>query len=156
MKLFHGTDLFQAQKIIEEGVDLKAGRKYLDFGQGFYLTPSFQQAVAWASRKSAPCVLEFDLSTNGLVIKQFESANLEWAAFVVDNRLHLSYSTAYDCIVGPMADAGVSNMYLLYKMRKLTREQAIRKLVGRSNGLQEALLNEKAVRALTFIRKVVL
>ncbi|WP_303817921.1 hypothetical protein [Selenomonas ruminantium] len=39
MKLYHGTDLFSAEQILQKGIDITAGRKGLDFGTGFYVTP---------------------------------------------------------------------------------------------------------------------
>lgn len=158
MKLYHGTDLSQAENIIKKGVDIKIGRKYLDFGQGFYLTPSFDQAKNWAGHiaVSSPCVLEFELNTVGLSVKSFNEPDLEWATFVIDNRLHFIDRVEYDCVIGPMADTGVAGMYLRFKAGNLTRERAIRIIKGKSNGKQEVLITKKAVKALTFIRKVVL
>ena len=153
MLLYHGTDIFKAENIIKNGVNVKAGRRYLDFGQGFYLTPSLKQAVNWSIRTNAPCVLEFDFNCKELNIKHFPSANREWAEFVIKNRLGMQ-TEQYDVVYGPMADTGVSFVRKNYQAHKTTFEQAVNRIIYRSDGSQVVVLREKAVKALTFIRKV--
>ncbi len=41
MKLYHGTDVFSAEKIISEGISTSVGRPFLDFGRGFMLHQSY-------------------------------------------------------------------------------------------------------------------
>lgn len=48
MKLYHGTDVFSADDILRNGIDLNASRQGLDFGAGFYVTPRLAQARVWA------------------------------------------------------------------------------------------------------------
>lgn len=43
MKLYHGSNIEIGQ------VNLQHGRKGKDFGQGFYLSPDFMQAVEFAA-----------------------------------------------------------------------------------------------------------
>jgi len=35
MILYHGTDILSAINICENGIDVRCGLKYADFGQGF-------------------------------------------------------------------------------------------------------------------------
>ena len=50
MKLYHGTNYSSAMKIVNNGIDLKYSKSYLDFGAGFYTTPSYEHAVLTAIR----------------------------------------------------------------------------------------------------------
>lgn len=154
MKLYHGTDLFSAEQILQKGIDITAGRKGLDFGTGFYVTPRLTQAIIWAKGSLAPCVLSMELDEDGLLIKGFDNPNREWAEFVVRNRLRLPVCVDYDCVYGPMADYGVSRMYAKYMANKLTVEQAIENVRQDTNGWQWVVLTEKAVKNVHDIRKV--
>lgn len=50
MKIYHGTNYSSAVNIMTNGIDLKYSKKYLDFGAGFYATPSYEHAVFSAMR----------------------------------------------------------------------------------------------------------
>lgn len=59
---YHGTNHTGAQKIIENGIKLSAGKMAQDFscGDGFYLFQSFDEALNWAGhRHGNPAVLCF-------------------------------------------------------------------------------------------------
>ena len=45
MKLYHGTISTGAENIINNGIKLDHGKPKVDFGQGFYTTPSFNFAM---------------------------------------------------------------------------------------------------------------
>ena len=154
MKLFHGTDIFSAEKIIKNGISVSIGRPFMDFGQGFYTTPRLAQAIEWARGTLAPCVLSLELDECGLEIKGFDAPTREWAEFVIQNRFGLMPPTDYDCIYGPMADSGVSRMYARYVANKLTVEEAINKVRSNTNGWQWVMLSNKAVSHISDIRKV--
>lgn len=153
MRLYHGTDLSQAENIIKKGVDVRIGRKYLDFGQGFYLTPSYIQAKTWSERRNIPCVLEFELDDTNLKTKQSYTADREWAEFVIRNRLGMPVDK-YDCVAGPMADTGVSHVRRDYLAHRITFERAVNRLIGNTLGDQIVVLREEAAKSLVFIRKV--
>lgn len=50
MKLYHGTNRSSAENIFKYGIDLKYSKPYLDFGAGFYTTPSYDHAAITAIR----------------------------------------------------------------------------------------------------------
>ena len=50
MKLYHGTNYSSAINIVDNGIDLKYSKPYLDFGAGFYTTPSYEHAATAAIR----------------------------------------------------------------------------------------------------------
>lgn len=154
MKLYHGTDIFSANDILRNGIDLTASRCGLDFGAGFYVTPRLVQARVWAEGTIAPCVLSMELDEAGLVIKGFDSPSQEWAEFVVKNRLRLPVEHNYDCVYGPMADYGVSRLYTRYRAHKVTFEEAVRQIRQDPNGWQWVVLTQRAIKNLKYIRKV--
>lgn len=108
--LYHGTSTEWGASIRANGIDLSWSRIRIktDFGQGFYTSQSYEQAMGKAVEVAAreggsPTVLEFrilnsDLANlNGL---EFPAANPLWEQFVFQNRsgapLHV-----FDYISGP-------------------------------------------------------
>ena len=105
--------------------DLSKCAKYKDFGQGFYLTSSFDQACSFAKltlRKSRtnniarpddkPTVSRFSFRTAGqpIDVQSFETANEEWLHCVVAHRkkglfpASLAAFAHCDVIVGKIAN----------------------------------------------------
>ncbi|MGN1214245.1 MAG: DUF3990 domain-containing protein, partial [Bacteroidaceae bacterium] len=108
--LFHGSYMpIQAPLV-------KAGRKKVDFGQGFYLTKLRQQAVSWArtiaerkGRNAKPTIsifmFDFEaMKSDEYRIKVFESYNLEWLEYVVDCRRGGEKQLQYDIVEGGVAN----------------------------------------------------
>ena len=76
MKLYHGTNYSSAINIVNHGIDLKYSKPYLDFGPGFYTTPSYDHAALAAIRTTQkynaknnkneePYIVEVDDKCNG-------------------------------------------------------------------------------------------
>ena len=110
MKLYHGTT---AEFIVP---DLSKGRKNTDFGNGFYLTDKEAMAKDWKKGRDNNHVNVYELTlanieTCKLQIKRFESANIEWAKFVYNNRKGKNKSSRYDLIIGPLADNGLEDWF---------------------------------------------
>lgn len=111
MILYHGSNMSI------DSIELQRGRKGKDFGQGFYLTESKNDAMDMAQtavdREEAgvPTLnqYEFDESklTDGtLKVKRFEGYSLEWAKFINMNRANRTPNPIhdYDVVYGPIAD----------------------------------------------------
>jgi hypothetical protein len=111
MKLFHGSDVEVRLP------DPKIGRNKLDFGKGFYVTTSPEQAEEWAlrvakyrakdSNSPTPIVSIYDYKeSNNLVEKRFAGYDEEWLFFVSDNRRsdYPIINHGYDIIYGHIAD----------------------------------------------------
>lgn len=122
MRLFHGSYC----KILE--INLAHSRKYKDFGAGFYLTPDFGRAVKMAMRSVElnhqgeaevnPFIFNKSSCSAELRIKEFKTANWEWAEFVMRNRDKSSippYEHGYDIVIGPVADSRVDPIIKDYK-----------------------------------------
>lgn len=103
MRLFHGT--------INEFVipDPSKGRIGTDFGAGFYLTDNERMAEDWLRGEDNKHVNIYELtlskiSSCNLHIRRYETASIEWAKFVYNNRRGRKSSNRYDIIIGPLAD----------------------------------------------------
>lgn len=130
MILYHGSN----QDI--DVIDLKAGLKYKDFGQGFYLTPELATAERMARKKAKifggiPTVIayEFDEDNIGseITFKVFpEKATAEWFRFIDINRDRdrAPEHSQYDIVKGPIADDGVVLQLTNYRDSILTAEEA--------------------------------
>lgn len=88
----------------------------MDFGVGFYTTSSKEQAMRWAKTKSTAIskpsfvsVYDFDIeyAEQNLVVLSFDSANLNWLQFVVNNRNGIPHNNQHDLSKGPVADDNV-------------------------------------------------
>ncbi len=91
MKLYHGSNTAIAR------VDLAWCKPYKDFGQGFYLTETEEQAVQMAHRtatiyggESVVTAFGFDeaasMANGVLFVKCFVEPDEEWALFLMANR----------------------------------------------------------------------
>lgn len=95
--------------------DVNHSKRFLDFGQGFYVTSYRKQAERWARRKSLrngnrPILNSFEMETCGL--EKFIFLNLHdnlsaWLDFVCACRKGGSDYCKYDVISGPVADDDV-------------------------------------------------
>lgn len=122
MKLYHGSN-----KVIEQ-IDLSYSKVGKDFGCGFYLSPTLEQAGELAKRKTEqigegiPTVttFEFDdslLESEELSVLRFETYSKEWAEFVLMNRKNRTRISAhsFDIVIGPIANDTVG-----YQIRRFT------------------------------------
>lgn len=135
MKLYHGSNM----EI--DCPDLSRSKPFKDFGQGFYLSPGYEQALALAKQKTeqlltgVPFVttFEFDeeaLNTLELTVKFFDDYCQEWAEFVFVNRdrdrVHSAHS--YDIVIGPIADDGVTYQLRRFRMGVIPMDKLIEEL----------------------------
>ena len=111
--LFHGSNVEIRM------VDVSAGAKKKDFGQGFYTTSSKTQAEKFARLKAKQrslaygyvSVFEYEHNPQ-LKIRRFEKADLFWLEYVIKNREPYSGDAEpvpekYDIVIGPVADDAV-------------------------------------------------
>lgn len=135
MKLYHGSN----QPI--HNIDLSKGKKYKDFGQGFYTTHLPEQAVYWSKRISdrfggiaTVTEFEFDMDAalaEGLNVKIFEKPDKEWALFVMANRKQSGedFSHDYDIVIGPVADDRMARLFGLYDMEIIDLDAVVAGLI---------------------------
>ncbi len=136
MKLYHGSN------IVITHPDLTKGKPFKDFGQGFYLSDSIEQAMEMAERVAArvnveqtPIVttFEFDesvMSDGSLKVKCFETYTEEWAEFVLHNRDRKMPQPThdYDIVYGPIADDGVVRQMRRFELGDITLKELMQEL----------------------------
>ncbi len=155
MTIYHGsTALVKKPKIL----DLD---KPLDFGVGFYTTTSYEQAERWARTKMCRekvdigfvSIYEFDYDTakDETIISKFETADMAWLNFVVNNRKGMRFDEDIDMHVGPVADDNVYQAVLFYESGVYDAEETIRRLKTEILQDQWTFHTEKMLSFLRFI-----
>lgn len=150
MILYHGS----YAEISEP--DLSHSRANVDFGKGFYTTPIYEQAEKWCGkfkRRGKDGIVshyEFDTAAyDTLNVLRFDSYSEEWLDFILSCRSG-NDSTAYDIVIGGVANDKVFNTVELYFDGLINKEEAIRRLKYEKPNLQICFRAEKAIACLHF------
>lgn len=150
--LYHGSNQsVENPKILES-------KRALDFGAGFYLTSSINQAEKWAKSVtlrrgtgiSLINIFKFNDDINDLKVLKFDSANGDWLDFVVKNRTKIPFTENYDLIIGPVANDSTLPVINDYIDGKYTKEEAINHLLPQNLKDQFTFVTEKALKCLKF------
>lgn len=154
MKLYHGSNVEVATpKLIQSA-------RALDFGQAFYLTSDFDQAVRWAKtsvlRRKEGCaivsVYEFDESAaSQLRILNFSGPDAAWLKYVSQNRNGIIDTVDYDIVSGPVANDNTMPVLNLYFKGAYSEDEALRRLLPQRLRDQFALKTEAAIACLTYL-----
>lgn len=154
MKVYHGG--------LEEvrNPEIRRGTNVGDFGIGFYVTSSFEQACRFVKTngnrlnkdKGVVSVYELDEQLFGSQFKgkTFESPTREWADFVSANRKHPSFSHDFDYVRGPVANDQVYTSLTLYEGGIISFEMLIERLKTRRLFDQILFHTEEALACLSF------
>ena len=157
MKLYHGSNLE-----IKNPQILESDRK-LDFGTGFYLTSSYEQAEKWAiltakrRGEGFPIISVFeyeDNKTSELNIFKFENADIEWLRFVSANRNNQSIRNDYDIIIGPVANDKTMPVISLFFTGLYSEEETIKRLLPQKLQDQFVFKTEKALNQLNYVETI--
>lgn len=131
----------------------------LDFGSGFYLTSSLEQAERWAELTTerrgtgvpAITVYEFDETRQtGLKILKFEKANKKWLDFVAANRDNTVDDLKWDMVSGPVANDRTMPVIRLFIAKVYTAAEALRRLLPQKLHDQYTFKTKAALQLLTF------
>lgn len=157
MKLYHGSNVeVRNPKILE------SDRK-LDFGTGFYLTSSYEQAEKWAiltakrRGEGRPIISVFEYEDNKsseLNILKFENADIEWLRFVSGNRNNQSTKNDYDIIIGPVANDKTMPVISLYFTGVYSEEDTIKRLLPQKLQDQFVFKTEKSLKQLNYVETI--
>ena len=152
MILYHGSlEIVKQPKIM-------GTNRPLDFGNGFYTTTSFQQALRWVSLRMEQSNVKvgyinmYEYSPmKGLKVRRFRSANVAWVDFVHNNRSKMDFDHDYDIVEGPVANDNVYLSFNLYESGIITKAELIRRL--KTYKLVDQLLfhTERSLDTLKFI-----
>ena len=129
-------EVYHASMFIVDHPDVYHSRKYLDFGQGFYVTTLREQAVKYAQRftrrgKEAWLnIYEFDeqFMSSSYSMKEFERYDEEWLDFVVACRKG-NIVGDYDLVRGGIANDKVFRTVDLFFSGDITKKEALRRLL---------------------------
>lgn len=155
MLLYHGSNIQVSNpQIIESD-------RRLDFGKGFYLTSSYEQAKRWAeltvkrrgTGKEAVSVFEFDDTfVSDLKILRFTQAQKEWPQYVTLNRKNQEIpNDDYDIVIGPVANDRTMPVISLYFSGIYDIEETIKRLMPQKLCDQYTFRTEKAIKKLKFV-----
>jgi mRNA deadenylase 3'-5' endonuclease subunit Ccr4 len=152
MKLYHGSNSeVKEPKLLP---DVRA----LDFGAGFYLTSSIEQAKRWAKsvtkRRNTghPVLSVFEIEETELAllsILQFDSANAEWLKFISANRNNQPFDqlTAknWDVVIGPVANDNTMPILQFYLKGNYNEEEALNRRLTQKLKVQYAFKTDVAI-----------
>lgn len=157
--LFHGS-----KKGLSE-VTVSGSRENCDFGQGFYLGETYNQALAFVCEDTKSSVYSFRYSLNGLKIQRFD-CNLDWMLAICYYRGTLgeyaqnksvmniiSGVESSDLIIAPIADNKMFYIMAQFTDGEINADVALHSLSASSLGLQYVFKTEKALKNLIPIEK---
>lgn len=154
MKLYHGS----IEKV--ELPEIRTPNRTLDYGAGFYLTSSYDQAESWVRRKFKGDIVrgwlnvyEYnpDLETE-LSVLSFEKPDEQWLDFVMANRMDRDFMHNYDIVKGPVANDRVYASFALYEAGILGKQALISELKAYNLVNQILLHSVNALKTIRFIK----
>lgn len=158
MLLYHGSNV-----AVETPQILNTDRK-LDFGTGFYLTSSYEQAERWAvlttkrRGNGTPTITVYEVeeaAMERLKIQRFDGAGYEWLKYVSANRKNVELNDDSDIVVGAVANDRTMPVISLYFAGIYDEEETIKRLLPQKLRDQYAFKTEKALSILT-MKEVIL
>lgn len=153
MRLYHGSIE------IVETPEIRISNRTLDYGSGFYLTTSREQAENWVRRKFKAGiergwvnVYEYDLDIeNSLSVLFFDKPDERWLDFVMANRMNKDFQHNYDIVKGPVANDRVYAAFALFEAGLLSKESLILELKAYRLVNQLLLHTNQALKTIQFI-----
>lgn len=150
--MMENSTLYHGSTAVVEHPLVGIGRKDLDFGPGFYLTPIFEQASNWAKRiktikmaeKAIVNIYSFSTPTD-FKIKHFDAYDKEWLDFIVDSRAGKQPWIGYDIIEGGVADDRVIDAVEAYINGYADVERTLRQLIYHKPNYQICILNQEII-----------
>ena len=159
MIVYHGTDSFSAQNIVENGIDLTIGEESVDNARGFYTTPSKEFAARRAKMVTASAkkfrgddelkasVLQIEVNESRfseLQTKEFVGCTYDWKEFVFYNRIgkrFLNYQNIsssnhnldgkYDVVIDETADAHIGSLVSKFRYKETRTKVDLRTVIDK-------------------------
>ena len=161
-------------------IELKQGRPYKDFGQGFYTSASIDHARSMAERNAVmrisksrqrdignelfekwlyQYVFDWDKAA-GLAVKEFPQADREWGRFITLNRNSRGVPHEYDIVIGPTANDFTNPTIQFYMSGGVGEvgsdtaiDELVRLLLPYKLPTQYYFATQQAIDCLTLVRK---
>lgn len=155
-----GQLLYHGGSHIIPSPEIREPERTLDFGRGFYLTTSKEQAERWVKNRLRnpedqgyvnSYLFDIEKALTLLNIKIFESADEEWVDFVLANRMSDGYKHDYDVVIGPVADDRVYTQFTLFEGGIISKDTLIRELKSYRLVDQYLFHTEKALPYLKYV-----
>lgn len=154
MELYHGS----IERV--ESPEIRIPNRTLDYGAGFYLTSSREQAESWVRRKFKGNIVRGWLNVyeynpaveDELSVLSFDKPDEQWLDFVMANRMKRDFLHCYDIVKGPVANDRVYASFALYEAGILGKEALITELKAYRLVNQILLHSEAALKAISFIK----
>ena len=133
MILYHGTN------VDFETIDLSKSKPNKDFGQGFYLSADYNQAMEMAKTKveqleiGTPIVLAFEVDEQQMAelkLQRYSEYSEDWAKFILLNRRNSTHEPVhdYDIVIGPIANDRVGVQLWKYETQSIDLPTLVRNL----------------------------
>lgn len=154
MELYHGsTDRVESPEI-------RIPNRTLDYGAGFYLTSSYEQAESWVRRKFKGNIVRgwlnvYDYNPDAeteLSVLSFDKPDERWLDFVMENRMNKDFNHSYDIVKGPVPDDRVYASFALYEAGILGKDALISELKAYKLVNQTLLHSEASLKTISFIK----
>lgn len=168
MKEKYGDVLFHSSKNGLSEVTISGSRDNCDFGKGFYLGETYNQALSFVCEKEKSCVYSFRYSLSNLKIKRFE-CNLEWMLAICYYRGTLGEFRsnskisqivedieAADVVIAPIADNKMFYVMAQFTEGEINADTALHSLSASRLGFQFIFRTEKALQNLVPLGKLYL
>ena len=161
---FHNV-LFHGSKDGLSYISDKGSRDSCDFGNGFYLGETYNQALSFVCEKDSSSVYSFRYSLDGLKIKRFE-CNLEWMLAICYYRgtieeykskdiisKIISEVEDADVIIAPIVDNKMFYIMAQFTDGEINADVALHSLSASKLGLQYIFKTDKAINKLIPIER---
>lgn len=153
MKLYHGS----VERV--ETPEIRMPNRTLDYGAGFYLTSSYEQAENWVRRKFKGDIIRGWLNVydydetieKTLSVLSFDKPDERWLDFVMANRMDREFVHSYDVVKGPVANDRVYAAFAIYEAGLISKDTLITELKAYKLVNQILLHSEAALNAISFI-----
>ena len=146
MIVYHGTT-----EVIKSP-DVFHSKKYLDFGEGFYLTTYEEQAKKWAIRKAMrqekPAIVNvYEIPDNleQYRVLSFDEENEKWLEFVCACRKGQKLNADYDIIIGYVANDDVFKTVDMYFRGLWDKQKVLEELRYYKMNNQICIVNQKTL-----------
>lgn len=161
---YHGTiDVYSNR--ISDKIDISVGRHFTDFGQGFYVTSNYKQAVSWAAFKYKDNESKFEQSIKPSVIKftldleflsklkglMFDMPSDRWAEFIYNCRKAGRMDRVfheYDYVCGPLADGKTAPLVSKLIRGSITLDEFHDRIKPKNSENQLSLHNDLALESI--------
>lgn len=160
--------LFHGSKDGLSEITSVGSRDNCDFGKGFYLGETYNQALSFVCEKEKSCVYSFRYELNDLKIKRFE-CNLEWMIAICYYRGTLGKFQSNsivskivdevensDVIIAPIADNKMFYIMAQFTDGEINADVALHSLSASKLGFQFVFKSEKSLQNLVPIEKLYL